>query len=91
MVKPKSAAAKKAMAERGTFKVEANTDYGKPYSRAVSAAVAPMAHVERAASTILSVTSESSLILRMRLIRTKAGAAGGSCHRLAQMNLYSDV
>jgi hypothetical protein len=41
MVKPKSAAAKKAMAERGTFKVEANTDYGQPYSRAVSAAVAP--------------------------------------------------
>lgn len=41
MVKPKSDAAKKAMAERGTFKVEANTDYGKPYSRAVSAAVAP--------------------------------------------------
>lgn len=41
MVKPKSDAAKKAMAERGTFKFEANTDYGKPYSRAVSAAVAP--------------------------------------------------
>lgn len=41
MVKPKSDAAKKAMAERGTFKVEANTDYGQPYSRAVSAAVAP--------------------------------------------------
>ena len=41
MVKPKSAAAKKAMAERGTFKVEANTDYGQPYSGAVSAAVAP--------------------------------------------------
>lgn len=39
--KPKSTAAKKAMANRGTFTPETNTDYGKPYSRAVSAAVAP--------------------------------------------------
>jgi len=47
--KPKSAAAKKAMAERGTFRVETNTDYGKPYSRAVSAAVAPFnAQLKRA-------------------------------------------
>ena len=49
MPKPKSTAAKKAMAERGTFKVGANTDYGKPYSRAVSAAVAPFnAQLKRA-------------------------------------------
>lgn len=41
MPKPKSTAAKKAMAERGKFKPNANTDYGKPYSRAVSAAVEP--------------------------------------------------
>jgi len=49
MPKPKSTAAKKAMAERGTFKVGTNTDYGKPYSRAVSAAVAPFnAQLKRA-------------------------------------------
>ena len=39
--KPKSTAAKKAMAERGTFKVGGNSDYGKPYTAAVSKAVAP--------------------------------------------------
>jgi hypothetical protein len=38
---PKSAAAKKAMAERGTFKVGSNSSYDKPYSHLASAAVAP--------------------------------------------------
>ena len=37
----RSDAAKKAMAERGKFKPEANSDYGKPYSAAVSKAVTP--------------------------------------------------
>jgi len=36
-----SEAAKKAMAERGTFKVGGNSDYGKPYTAAVSKAVTP--------------------------------------------------
>ena len=34
-------AKKKAMADRGTFDVGSNTDYGKPYHRLIHAAVAP--------------------------------------------------
>ena len=41
MPKPKSSAARRAMAERGTFKPDGNSSYGKPYTAAVSAAVTP--------------------------------------------------
>jgi len=43
--KPRSTAAKKAMAERGTFKVGGNSDYGKPYTKAVSMAVEPFSQM----------------------------------------------
>lgn len=49
---PKSAAAKKAMAERGSFKVGSNSSYDKPYSHLVSAAVAPYVRASAASVSV---------------------------------------
>jgi len=49
---PKSAAAKKAMADRGTFKVGGNSSYGKPYSHLVSAAVMPYVRASAASVSV---------------------------------------